>query len=75
MSETEKILLEKQMMQALTSEFGLREASNITGYYFDSIQNIDAAQLKKDIESILSGKPVQYVCASVFFLWAYIQNF
>ena len=54
-------------MQALYPFYGLREASNIMAYYFDSQRNRAGADFDDDLQKLLKGIPVQYVVNNALF--------
>ncbi len=67
MSSLDVHLLKTKMLEALHPIVDLREASNITSYYFDSVSPISFEELDVAISKLLSGVPVQYVCNNAFF--------
>lgn len=65
MSNQDTHLLKARMVRHLDPIFGLREASNMTAFYFDAVDSYE--NIDRDIKSLESGIPVQYVSNTSFF--------
>ncbi|MBT8230070.1 MAG: peptide chain release factor N(5)-glutamine methyltransferase [Bacteroidia bacterium] len=68
--------MKERIRKALSGMYGEREAGNIAAYYTDAMRGIDIKDFEGDLDRLISGVPVQYVCQSAYFygIWFYVNE-